>query len=1020
MRPLKLIMNAFGPYKEKVVIDFTQFTQSSLFLVSGPTGAGKTTIFDAIAYALFDSGSGDSREKDTFKSDFSKDTDLCYVELEFELGTERYFIHRQPTQIGPGTRTKTKQIQSNVEFHHNGKISSKVTEANAEIQQLIGLTYDQFRQIVMLPQGAFKKMLESNSREKETIFRNIFQTNAFQSIEEKLKEKARGLAKKREEYAMSLEQAFSRIETEETESLEKAIDHFDTEAVLLELNQLIEKEEKELKEARENLSLLMEEKNKQERLIDALTKKEELEKEKVELDATENTVTNYEKQLQLHEQAVKLVEAEHRLNEVGKEKEDKETSLTKHIEAKKEYTEQVAQLESNLKEIQNEVNSLDSVRETIQNLKEEQKLREEWKEKQKKIHDMEKQTQHALKTKTDDENTLEKIGKQLKENQTKIEELRAVRDGLPKQLHEINEKKEERSKLSNRLEKLTELCSLRDKGAVVKGEFSKVTTQLSQAREKWQSARTAYYSNISVVLAGDLEDNQPCPVCGSTEHPNKAHSTGEEVSKEHVEQLEQKKNKVENTYNQLALQIQHLSDSASQLCQRLEVESDDALEAREQAKQEVKELETNLSDLESQFKENEEKAGKEGLLKDTLEILQKEERELSLSIQKNESHREQLLTRIGEVKDEAQEIEEKLRYETEEEITQEIIKNEDIIKAVDKQLKEKQKASSHAQSGLASTLKAIELTEDQIGNLKKKETEREEVLDNLKEASELDEEYAQFVLEDKQVSLMKETVSGYKEKRAIHSSRLEETHAFLEKEKEVQAKDDHIEKLKKVSLSIPEKEERRDKLLRLSSQNQQAADSISLFKEQSAQIEEDYQLYGELSRMASGMTKDTDYVSFERFVLGIYFEEILHAANTRFTQMTNSRFALHRKTEKAKGAGPQGLDINVFDHYTGKVRGVNTLSGGETFKASLALALGLSDVIQSKSGGVRVDTLFVDEGFGTLDSDSLDMAIQTLLDLHKNGRMVGIISHVDELKTRIPSHIVVEKTSAGSRAYVKN
>lgn len=177
-------------------------------------------------------------------------------------------------------------------------------------------------------------------------------------------------------------------------------------------------------------------------------------------------------------------------------------------------------------------------------------------------------------------------------------------------------------------------------------------------------------------------------------------------------------------------------------------------------------------------------------------------------------------------------------------------------------------------------------------------------------------------------------------------------------------------------------------------------------------------MYKELSEMANG-SKETDYISFERYVLGIYFEEIIEAANTRFTQMTTNRYSLIRNKEKTKGAGPKGLDLDVFDNYTGMKRSVKTLSGGESFKASLALALGLSDVIQNHSGGVSVDTLFIDEGFGTLDVDSLDSAIETLFELNQRGRLVGIISHVEELKTRIPVHIEVTKSSRGSHATIK-
>lgn len=1018
MRPLKLVMNAFGPYKEKVVIDFTQFTQSSLFLVSGPTGAGKTTIFDAIAYALFDSGSGDAREKDTFKSDFSKDTDLCYVELEFELGKERYFIHREPTQTGPGKRSKTKQIQSNVEFHHNGEVLTKQKEANEKIEELIGLTYDQFRQIVMLPQGAFKKMLESDSREKETIFRNIFQTDIFQSVETRLKEKARDLAKQREQYSLQLEHAFSRIETEEHETLEKAIEQLDTDTILSELKQLIEKEEQELKKVRKELVNYQEEKTKQDNIIDRLTRKEELDKEKSELDTLAQTVKSYEEQLQWHEQAVKLAEAQKQIDETVKETDSKEARLIRLIELKKENTEQLSQLEVEAKQIQKEVSTFDDVRTAIQALKEEQKQMNQLKEKKIISQKLEKQKSEAVETRQKLEKSLENLSKGMKKSQTQLDSLDALKTELPRQLKMISEKKEERTELSKRLEGLEELCTIRNKGAEVKEEFSEVNRKLSHVKDEWQTAKTSYFSNLAVVLAGELEDEEECPVCGSTEHPKKAHATEEDVTKEQVDTLETKKNALESDYNQLGLRLQHLSDEATKLCQTYDVKSEKAPEAYAKTKEALEAVKKTITQLEKELTENETQLEKEATVKEKLEKDQKEERELSLLLQENKSDMKQLESRMEEVEAERVELEEKLNYETEEGITKQIKTHEDYIKAVEVKLSDNQKAIRKIEANVSSTLKEVEMTEEQIEELKKKQATQEESFTQLMEDSLLGDTFETVILEDEKVASMKEEMSAYKEKKAVHTSRMQETTAFLEKEKDIQSKDYHVEKVDSIKHILPEKEEFRDRLVRIASQNKEAETSISKFKEESETIEKDYQVYGELSRMATG-SKETDYVSFERFVLGIYFEEILQAANARFTQMTNNRFALHRKIEKAKGAGPQGLDITVFDHYTGKRRGVHTLSGGETFKASLALALGLSDVIQSQSGGVRVDTLFVDEGFGTLDSDSLDMAIQTLLDLHKNGRMVGIISHVDELKTRIPSHIVVEKTTAGSRAFVR-
>lgn len=1018
MRPLKLVMNAFGPYKEKVEIDFTQFTQSSLFLVSGPTGAGKTTVFDAIAYALFDGSSGDAREKDTFKSDFSKDTDLCYVELEFELGKERYFIHREPTQTGPGKRTKTKQIQSNVEFRYNGEVLTKQKEANEKIEELIGLTYDQFRQIVMLPQGAFKKMLESDSREKETIFRNIFQTDIFQSVETRLKEKARDLAKQREQYALSLEHAFSRIETEDKETLEKAIEQRDTETVLTELKGLIKKEERELEKVRKELVSYQEEKIKQDKLLDMLTRKEELDKEQDSLDELAKTVKSYEEHLQWHEQAVKLAEAHKEITETGKEKENKEVRLIHLVDLKKESEEELTSLETALKDIQKEVSQLDDVRQAIQQLKEEQKQMAALKEKKEFIQSLKQQHVANKESRQKLEASLEKLSQEIQTCQTQLEALNALKTNLPKQLKAINEKKEERAELKKRLDGLKELCALRDKGAEVKEDFSKVNQELSHVREEWQTAKTGYFSNLAVVLAGELENEKACPVCGSTEHPKKAHATEEDVTKEQVNELESQKNRLENDYNQLGLRLEHLSDEATKLCQIFGVESEEATKAYDETHEELEGVNQVLSQLEKELAEHEKQLEEETVYKEKLEADQKEERELSLLLQDNQSHLKQLEIRLEEVEAERVELEEQLNFETEEAINKQIKAHEDHIKEVETKLSDNQKAIRKTETQLSSTLKEIEMTEEQIEALKEKLTSKKESFTQVMAESDLDEKYESALLTDEKVVSMKDEIADYKEKRAVHTSRLHETTAFLEKEKEVLSIDEHAQRLEAIKEIMPQKEELRDRLVRVSSQNKEAEASIAQFKEESEKIEKDYQVYGELSRMASG-SKETDYVSFERYVLGIYFEEILQAANARLTHMTNNRFALHRKIEKAKGAGPQGLDMNVFDHYTGKLRGVQTLSGGETFKASLALALGLSDVIQSQSGGVRVDTLFIDEGFGTLDSDSLDMAIQTLLELHKNGRMVGIISHVDELKTRIPSHIVVEKTSAGSRAYVR-
>lgn len=1018
MRPLRLVMNAFGPYKNKVEIDFTEFKQSSLFLVSGPTGAGKTTIFDAIAYALFDSASGDARGKDTFKSDHATDLDLCYVELEFELGKITYKVRREPEQTGPGTRTKTKQIKSSVEFHNEDSVTTKIAEANQEIQELIGLTYDQFRQIVMLPQGAFKKMLESNSREKEVIFRNIFETGIYERFQEELKKKSKELSDQRKEYELALQEAFKRIDYEENEVLDKAIEQFDVKTVLSELAQLIETETDELKAVKTKLSHLQDEKVKQTKLIEMLAKQESLQKEKIELDEKEEKVAKYKTQLDQHKKAEALVQAQKNVEETRAEKEANQKRIKELTEKIQQVKDDLAAVEECYQAVSKEYAKLDEIRKEIQDLNEELKRFETIKEQNARLTTLEKEKKTS-------ESEKGKLAEQQKELNTRLEDLKKTLQEVTKTREELtadykvmNTKKDEQSQLNQRLNALTEVCQWREQGVELKKDFQKAERQLKEARNDWQTAKSAYFSQLSVVLAGELIEGEPCPVCGSKEHPEKAHAKGEDVTKEQVEELEAKKEAAESTYNRLVSQSEHLFAQVSERCEALGVSPDEVEKERESVAKKANEATGTITALQTEIEKKEKTVKQEAAYTKQLNDVEKQERETSEALSKNTSKIENIETRTKEIRTEIDGLEEKLAYESKEQVQELIQTKEKVIKDTEKQEKTVREELNTLKNTLATSETELNLTEKRVKELSEKEEKLEETFKEQLEASELGETFAEYVLEEKLVSEMQEAIQTYGEARAVHQSAVKEVTDFLEKADDVQTKAEHETRLSEIEAALPEWEEKRDAYVRVASQNTEAQKTIQQYQKQSEHIEADYQLYGELSRMANG-AKETDYVSFERYVLGIYFEEILEAANIRLAQMTNNRYEMHKKVEKAKGAGPQGLDIDVFDHHTGKPRGVHTLSGGETFKASLALALGLSDVIQSQNGGVSVDTLFVDEGFGTLDSDSLDNAIQTLLDLHERGRLVGIISHVEELKTRIQSHIIVEKKTDGSHAYIQ-
>ncbi|PRY75645.1 AAA family ATPase [Alkalibacterium olivapovliticus] len=1020
MRPLKLKMSAFGPYKGEVEIDFTEFNQSSLFLVSGPTGAGKTTIFDAIAYALFDKPSKDGREKDTYKSDHASDTDLCYVYFEFELGQKRYSVRREPNQTGPGTRSKTKQILASVEFHNGENVTTKINEANKEIELLMGLTHDQFRQIVMLPQGDFKRMLDSNSADKEKIFRNIFQTNQFEAFQEKLKEKAKELKKERDSYEQAVGLAFQTILTKENDRLEKAIEQFNVLAALEEIEKVILSDTAKLTENKQSIRQLQEQKTAYERLIERLEKKACLNKEKFELDETEQIIKTYTQQLSQSEEALKLAEAKKTVNQLSEDSRTAETKCGQLKQEQKTLTKALDEAQKQKDVIQKEVVGLNSLREAIQKLSNELDRMKEAEKKQEAIILSEKQIKENKAKRLE----LTKNGRELKETisqcQTELKTLQTLKNLFPKHYEEITALKDRKSQMSQKLEKLNELCDLRKEGAKVKESFSEANKELKQISQTWQTAKEAYFSNIAVVLAGDLKENEPCPVCGGTDHPNIAHVTDDTVSKEAVDRLEKDKLTAEAKYNKIAAHLQQLSEAVGKRCKELGINHVDADEQLKATQTEVKQISEALDGLEKDLRQMQKQVEQEGQLTNKLETLQTKERGLSDSLVQLKADEEHQTKRIGELKEESEELRASLSFESEKEIREAIEAKDKLISEIEKKAAENQKTVQELSGNLSANKRALELTEEQLETVTKKQSEAEKDFTHLVEESELEENFETVLLEEETAKKMRTAISDYEKARHSLTVQQREVDEFLEKEETLLSLTDYQEKYAEIDLVLPKLEDSRDDLVKSVNQNQQAFDSIHRHQEKSDEIEKDYQIYNELSLMASGTSNETDRISFERYVLGIYFDEILLAANERFGEMTNNRYELKRKMDAAKGNKPKGLDMDVFDLETGKMRGVNTLSGGESFKASLALALGLSDVIQSQSGGVSVDTLFIDEGFGTLDSDSLDKAIQTLLDLHKKGRLVGIISHVDELKTRIPSHIVVEKTAEGSKVSVQS
>lgn len=1018
MRPLKLVMNAFGPYKEKVVIDFTQFHQQTLFLVSGPTGAGKTTIFDAIAYALYDDASGTSRGKDSFKSQFATDEVLCFVELEFEIMGRKYFIKRSPAQKGPGKNGKLKNWSSEVEFHHDGTVTTKINEANKEIQELLSLSYEQFKQIVMLPQGEFKKMLESNSADKEKIFRNIFQTDRIKEFQSILKEKASDLKQEINQSESTLQQFVGMIPEHTNDILNEAIAYFDIPMIIKELGHVVESYQKKIAVIEKKLATLDGKYHSNQRKIELLTVLDSLEKEKNFLDNSKEMIETKRVNLELAKKAEDCLEVKRQLERIVTEKETIEKEQYDEQQKLAETVGQLDETEKNYAVFQLAYSELPNKREALIHLKEQEKLLGERVAKYDMQANLKKENEQHLQNIQLLKSQVEIVEEQLKKQELELKEIQQAKISMLEKQREANSLQQKQYETIKQQESLNELSVFLEKQAVKASEFKEIENQFTQIERQYQEQRLVYNRNIAGVLANDLEENKACPVCGSLHHPAPAMVAPDTISKEMLEELEIQKNEAGMKFDRISIELQGLNKSIHSSETNLAIQKSDIQDERNKIERQVtnenkqqQQLTAELADLQNRVNTEEEieknKQGKVLQIKEKETTIQK----LHSSVQYNKKRIDELTIEIDFLNTTVIETDLSVLHKQVEEKTNEItyIEN-DYIEAQEKKVQLEKMLTQYQTS--------TKSLEKQVQTLLERESEMREKFKQQLALNHLEDTFENYLLSQETKQQWGAEIESFDKKKWTNQTNILEQKRLLEKESTTHSCEVYTLDNQEIERESKMLKEQQHEQIGTNKTIQSILSQIQLNHHAKKDQQEEYLMYKELAEMANG-SKETDYISFERYVLGIYFEEIIEAANTRFTQMTTNRYSLIRNKEKTKGAGPKGLDLDVFDNYTGMKRSVKTLSGGESFKASLALALGLSDVIQNHSGGVSVDTLFIDEGFGTLDVDSLDSAIETLFELNQRGRLVGIISHVEELKTRIPVHIEVTKSSRGSHATIK-
>ena len=1017
MRPLRLEISAFGPYKEKIVLDFTQFQNQTLFLVSGPTGAGKTTIFDAIAYALYDVASGSSREKDTFKSQFATEESVCYVDLEFEYNGKTYRVRRSPAQTGPGKSGKIINLLADVAFYHDDTVTTKARDANAEIEQLLSLNYEQFKQIVMLPQGEFKKLLESNSNEKETIFRNIFGTEILKSFQEELKEKAKSLQTQATSAQDSLQTAYSFASGISDDSLQEALTLQDTERILVRTAELLAVLEEERNAKELQLTSLRSQSQSASDTIKLLEDIVQLEARLKVLEEEEASVAGWKEQLESHEQAVKA-EEKRLLCVAAATNKDVKQEQAKHNDGLLEQLNQASRAKKPaFKAAELAFSLIPGLREQVDAVKEQEKQLIALAKKEKELIGCQKacdaarqELQKHADLKQAQKGNQEHCRQKLAEVKQAQKDVAIIQDQLSACRMNVLQSEQIHKRIVQTQKLLDEQLAKGARFLILEKEYRAIDQQ-------FKDETLLYNRNIAGILAEQLVGGEACLVCGSTDHPAPAQKTAETLSDQDREQLEKKRNQVYADYQQATAQLSGIRKQLADLFDEFAVpaENFEIYKQEQKAKRdrEIASEKTLLLEMTAQQKVIDEE---EALIKqqNNIEANLQEIDQNCLALQKT-LHLNETLSRdlLADIEQEKQVLGDKDLATVQKEILQ---LNENIETCTNEYNKlnseltelEKQIAVCLANR----TTYAAQVEEATTALL-----ETETIYANVLAAAGLEEPFNQLILDKSLCLEIQKRIRSHEDDLNVTLTRLQDLRisaATLDPNQTIVSCADQKVRLDD---AIRETEEQKDKLAGDIQMLKKAAQEIAAIYKKQQQIIADYQKYRTLSDIANG-TKETDYISFERYVLAIYYEEIIEAANLRFQQMTNNRYLLLRKEDKGKGSGAKGLDLDIFDHYTGQTRSVKTLSGGESFKASLALALGLSDVMQSRSGGIQIDTLFIDEGFGSLDPESLDSAIESLFSLNSCGRLVGIISHVEELKTRIPVHIEVDRTAEGSSAKI--
>jgi len=889
MKPINLIISAFGPYKDKVNIDFNKLGSSGIFLITGDTGAGKTTIFDGISFAIFGETSGSHRETTTLRSKFANNETETYVELLFSHKNKEYTITRNPSYLVPKKRGEGYTTKpSDVTLKYENNIITGVNTVNEKIIEILSINAKQFKQISMLAQGEFLKILFANSDERKLIFRKIFNTENLDFITNKLQE----LYKNNKEEVENLKTEF--LTNVSNIILKDNIITIDKSSLTNEsINEIIRILEQEL--------TINDKDNKE---IDILLNKTNLDYKQLE-----NNIKKSEENNNRVKEYNLLLQEETLLKNKESEIKTKKDIIKKNIEILRI----INPIEINIDKLNKDIIVLEN---KIKNIN-------------KSIDD----NQHKIEL--------------IKDKENKIKELKPLLDNYHNLLSE-------ESKLTETNNHILEISSYYLDKLNLQETYNRIYEEYKKLDLEYKEDDDKYFRNQAGIIASKLQENIPCPVCGSTNHPNIAKIENNILTKE---ELDLKKDIVESKQKDLNLVKENISSINSKI--------------------ELINKKINCSNEEDVKKLQEE-------IKNKLE-------DIKTSISETINNFNKVYTYIT---DKTIEIDSFVLID----FINDFNKDNNILK------------EEYA--------KNKNLYKEYLNNLKELNHQQELEQNNLnKSITKLGfkniDDYHQNTLSEDTITSLEEEIKVYENNKTTNITKIKELSKLLTNKEIIDLTED-LSKLDNLNLELQKLKEEKQNIYSIYDNNLKIKTKLEKTETKLNKHLQKYSIYENLYKLSSGNITGKRKISFEQYVQATYFDMVLHEANVRFNNMTDGRYRLLRKETADSLSTKFALDLDVYDEYNGSKRDVKSLSGGESFKASLSLALGLSDVIQNYSGGINIDAIFIDEGFGSLDAESRELAINTLNILSNGNKLIGIISHVSELKERIDKKIIVSKTKEGS------